>query len=278
MQEWGALSAEEAAVALQHLPRTVAVGEAAACMDEHGYVIIDELASSMLMDRIEAEMEPYLAAAAFGEHEDLGTRTRRTGQLIARSAGVRELITIEPFLALVQQRLAHAKLMQLGFTEIIALSPGAEAQFLHRDELLFDAYPFPVDYEVSVNSLWALTDYTEEMGATRLVPGTHLTDQDAASFRQEDSLAAEMARGSVLIYSGKLVHGGGHNRSNRVRKALDLGFSVGWVRQEENQFLACPPEIARTLPDDLLTLMGYETAHGYGHIRRDHPLVALGRR
>ena len=85
-----------------------------------------------------------------------------------------------------------------------------------------------------------------------------------------------MPRGSVLIYSGKLYHGAGSNKSDRVRKALDLGYAVGWVRQEENQYLSCPIEIARTLPEDLLRLMGYAGAHGYGGIGdRADPLTAI---
>jgi ectoine hydroxylase-related dioxygenase (phytanoyl-CoA dioxygenase family) len=126
----------------------------------------------------------------------------------------------------------------------------------------------------------ALSDYTEEMGATRIVPGSHKAGKDA-KFEQSDTVAAEMARGPVMVYSGKLYHGSGHNRSDRVRRALDLGYSVAWVRQEENQYLACPPEIARTLPDELLRLMGYETVRGYGHIGRDRnggdPLTVLQR-
>src|SRR5262249_50094022 len=143
--------------------------------------------------------------------------------------------------------------------------PGGEAQFLHRDELLFDGYPFDPQYEVYVNSLWAMTEYTEEMGATRVVPGSHKAASDAR-FEQGDSVPVEMARGSVLIFSGKLFHGGGENRSDRIRRGLDLGFTVGWVRQEENQYLSCPPEIARTLPEELLKVMGYEPGHGYGHV------------
>jgi ectoine hydroxylase-related dioxygenase (phytanoyl-CoA dioxygenase family) len=115
------------------------------------------------------------------------------------------------------------------------------------------------------------------MGATRVVPGSQRLGPDER-FTEADTVAAEMTRGSVLIFSGKLYHGGGENRSDRVRKALDLCFNVGWVRQEENQYLSCPPEIARTLPDDLLRLMGYRADHGYGHVgNRQDPLQALGR-
>lgn len=178
-------------------------------------------------------------------------------------------------LGVVKKVLAHAQMVQLSLTEIIALSPGADAQFVHRDELLFDAYPFENSYEVYCNTLWAVTDYTEEMGATRIVPGSHRLKSDL-QFAPEDTVAAEMPRGSVLIFSGKLYHGGGANRSDRVRKALDLGYTVGWVRQEENQYLSCPLEVARTLPEDLLRLMGYAVAHGYGGIGdRLDPLSAI---
>ncbi len=66
-------------------------------------------------------------------------------------------------------------------------------------------------------------------------------------------------------HARKVYHGGGQNRSQRERRLMDLGYAVSWVRQEENQFLACPPEIAKTLPEDLLRLMGYRADHGYGH-------------
>jgi ectoine hydroxylase-related dioxygenase (phytanoyl-CoA dioxygenase family) len=263
-------------MAVQHLPRTTSVEEASACIAEHGYVVIDELVPPETMDRLEAEVEPHLEATAYGTMPALGLLTRRTGSLIARSPTVRELLLDPLYLGIVRHRLSHAYSVQLGLTELIALSPGAPAQFLHRDELLFDGYPFANDYEITTNTLWAVSDYTEEMGATRVVPGSHRLGPDER-FTEADTVAAEMTRGSVLIFSGKLYHGGGENRSDRVRKALDLCFNVGWVRQEENQYLSCPPEIARTLPEELLRLMGYSASHGYGHVgNREDPLGALG--
>lgn len=263
-------------MALQRLTRAATADEVAACVREHGYVVIDELVPVALMDRIEAELQPYFDSTAFGHLTELGFATQRTGSLIARSPSVRELILQEAFLGAMKQLLSHSATIQLALTEVTSLAPGAEAQFLHQDEMLYDNFPFPVGYEVFVNSLWALTDYTEEMGATRVVPGSH-TAGAGAKFSDKDSLPVEMARGSVLLFSSKIYHGGGANRSDRIRRAIDIGFSVGWVRQVENQFLSCPIEVARTLPKELVSLMGYASTGGYGLVGdRENALTVLG--
>lgn len=261
---------------IQHVTRAATVADVATCVREHGHVVIDELVPAEVMDRIETELRPYFDATSFGHRSELGFKTQRTGSLIARSPTVRELVMQKTYLGAVKELFSHSTTVQLSLTEVTSLAPGAEAQFLHRDEMLYDNYPFPLDYEVFVNSLWALTDFTEEMGATRVVPGSQ-TAGAGAQFSYEDSFPAEMARGSVLLFSGKLYHAGGANRSDRIRRAIDIGFSVGWVRQVENQYLSCPMEIARTLPKELLSIMGYASTGGYGFIGdRENAFTALG--
>ncbi|NNE10911.1 MAG: phytanoyl-CoA dioxygenase family protein, partial [Ilumatobacter sp.] len=134
---------------------------------------------------------------------------------------------------------------------------------------------FPADYHVQCNTMWALTDFTEQNGATRIAPGTSaMADDDAASVA---TAPAEMRRGSVLFYEGKVLHSGGANRSDAPRVGVNITYAVGWVRQEENQYLACPPEVASTLDDDLLRLMGYqEGAFALGYVGdQEDPLGVL---
>ena len=139
------------------------------------------------MDRLE-RARSYLAKSGYGAIPGFdGPHTRRTGSLIARSSPVRELVINALVLGVVRKVLSHAQLVQLSLTEVIALSPGAEAQFIHRDELLFDVYPFDNGYEVYCNTLWAITDYTEEMGAMRIVPGSHRLGSDVQFDRRTPS-------------------------------------------------------------------------------------------
>ncbi|HEX7682454.1 MAG TPA: phytanoyl-CoA dioxygenase family protein [Trinickia sp.] len=265
-------------MSLIHLPNSASAQDVEHCLREQGYAIIDNLASAGTMDRIAEELEPYTAAASFGPDSILGKRTKRVGGLIARSPSTRDLILNPKILETTRRFLSHATTFQIHCTQVVSIYPCAGAQTLHQDEVAWDMFPFPTDYHAQCNTLWAMTDFTDEMGATRVVPGSHRVGR-SVEFEIADSFPAEMEKGSVLVYDGKVYHGGGENRSSRVRSAINLTYALGWLRQEENQFLSCPFEIARTLPDELLHLMGYQCgafALGYVHGFED-PMTVLGR-
>ncbi|CAN5471718.1 phytanoyl-CoA dioxygenase family protein [soil metagenome] len=263
---------------LNHVPPTTPVEEITEHLRRDGYVIVDDLASPELMDAVEAEMAPFIEAGAAGRNPLLGKKTKRTGAMIARSPSSRKLIQDPTILGVAGSFLGHASAFQLHLTQVISIYPGETAQGLHRDQIAWDFFPFPDDYQVQCNTLWAMSpEYTKEMGATRVVPGSHLPG-NSDDFTDADCLYAEMTRGSVLLYGGKILHSGGANTTeDKVRTALNITYAVGWVRQEENQFLSTPIEIAKTLDDDLLRLMGYqEGAFAMGYYRDfEDPIVAV---
>jgi ectoine hydroxylase-related dioxygenase (phytanoyl-CoA dioxygenase family) len=241
---------------LHHFPPNVDVARVAAHLRTYGYAIIDDLAEVALLDRLDREAADYIANSAHGRDIYDGRHTRRTGSLIARCPASRELVMNQTVVGVVRNFLDHVTAVQLHLTQMISIEPGETAQKLHRDQMAFDFYPFPPDYHVQCNTMWALTDFTIDNGATHVVPGSsEVTDAAVASLPEYQ---AEMRRGSVLFYDGKVMHGGGANRSSTTRRGVNITYAVGWVRQEENQYLACPSEIATTLDDELLRMMGYQ--------------------
>src|ERR1700691_4294677 len=251
---------------VKHLPADTGAAAVAEVVKEEGAVVVDGVASSELMDRIGSELRPYLDATPLGPDDFAGLLTRRTGSLIARSPSARRLVMHPLALGTTSEVLPQATNFQLHLTQAIAIGPGQPAQAIHKDRWAFDFFPFPTGYEVQCNTIWALTDFTEANGATRIVLGSSTAD-DTQPFTQDDTEPAEMEKGSVLFYSGSVNHGGGANRTDQVRIGLNITYNLAWLRQEENQYLATPSEIAQTLPVELLRLMGYDRgAYSLGYI------------
>lgn len=243
-------------MSIRHLAASTGAEDIVAALAEEGAVIVDGLAPAPLMDRAAQELQPYIAATAIGRDDFAGRRTRRTGGLIARSETCRELVMHPLVMAAAKKLLAHAATFQIHLTQVITIEPGSPAQPIHRDQWVFDFFKFPKGFEVQLNTIWAMTDFTAQNGATRVIPKSHLFD-DGLKFEEQDTEAAEMAKGSALFYTGSVYHGGGANRSDNTRCGINLTYSLSWLRQEENQYLSVPLAVAQTLPVELLRLMGY---------------------
>jgi ectoine hydroxylase-related dioxygenase (phytanoyl-CoA dioxygenase family) len=237
-----------------------------------GACIVDDLVSTDLLDQLSSEIQPYVESTPTGDNDFGGTFTSRTGGLAGRSAAARRLIMHPLILAVGKSVLAETATMQLMNTEIISIGASETVQPLHRDQDVWN-YPFPPGYEPEFSVMWPLnSDFTEENGATALVLGSHRGQR--SKFDDEEIQQAVMRRGSVLIWTGSLYHGGSANRSDTVRQGVNIAYALGWLRQEENQFLAVPPDVAAGLDEDLLRLMGYERPTlGLGNaVDRSHPL------
>ncbi len=152
----------------------------------------------------------------------------------------------------------------------ISIGPGEVAQPIHADDQLM---PLPKPHVATVcNTMWALTDFTEANGATRIIAGSHRADCSPNYGQHYDSVAAEMPAGSVLVWHGSLWHGGGANRTDHPRVGVAMNYCAGWVRQQENQQLGIPLEVLRSFEPRLQELCGFGVYHGLiGHIDRRSP-------
>jgi ectoine hydroxylase-related dioxygenase (phytanoyl-CoA dioxygenase family) len=240
---------------LVHLPADTPAADVTAVLTRDGGLILDDALSPAEVDALVAELRPYVEATEPGRDAFSGQRTTRTGALAARSPLTRPLLMDARIHALCDAVLKPNCLRyQLHLTQLIRIMPGQGAQPLHRDRWAWGRGL--AHLEPQLNTIWALTDFTPENGATQVVPGSVEWPDDRRAERAEIA-RAEMRRGSVLVYTGSVFHGGGANESSDERWGLNITYALGWLRQEENQYLSCPPEIARTLDPELQGLLGY---------------------
>jgi ectoine hydroxylase-related dioxygenase (phytanoyl-CoA dioxygenase family) len=142
--------------------------------------------------------------------------------------------------------------------QMMVIGPGEDAQVLHRDADNWRSMNRPDGFEVTISCMFAISEFTAAGGATRVVPGSHRwADYDIVP-DVADSVAAEMPAGSGLIYTGRVLHGGGANTTTDVwRFGLHLSFVLGWLTPEEASPLAAPWDVVSRLPHRAQRLLGW---------------------
>jgi ectoine hydroxylase-related dioxygenase (phytanoyl-CoA dioxygenase family) len=242
----------------------------AARVRNEGWTILPGVIAAGLCDEIADDLVRLERELGIRPADNLfeGVHTTRIYNLLVHGA-VYERIPVHPNVLPVVERVLDPGLL-ISSLSSIAIGPDESPQPIHADDQLI---PIPKPHPPFIcNTMWAITDFTEENGATRLVPGTHRADSSPDLTGTYDSIAAVMDRGSVLVWVGSLWHGGGANTTDRRRVGIAMNYCAGFMRQQENQQLGIPQETARHFSRRLQELVGYSIYNGLvGHIDKHHP-------
>lgn len=237
----------------------------AAALQASGAVVVEDFVPPEVIDRFNAEIDPHLAT-----HDPdrplvnpavdffFGKFTRHiTGVAGKCPTFAHDILPHPTLLALCDAiLLPSCATYQLNIAHVLDRGPGAEQQLMHRDQDVWCHLPRPHP-EVQLASIVALEDFTADNGATRIVPHSHHWPAERQP-QPEEFAVAEMPRGAAVIYLGSTLHGGGPNTTLRTqRRGMHLSYALGWLRTEENHYLATPPDVARTLPRQAQALLGY---------------------
>ncbi len=263
---------------MTHIPRLAAdhnTDDLRTALIEQGCCVVEHAVDVAVMDALANEMAPFAQYTPRGSNDFAGEGTRRTGMVVGRSSTFRTHLARHPVILTAGDHIFHhTPTWNLSFAHFFELYPGEPGQPLHRDTWKYGAPPFP--FEVDLNALWAVTDFTEDNGATRLVPGSNHWDADRRPEPGED-LPAVMPKGSVLLYTGLAFHGGGAHTGKDTRLAVNAQHSAGWLNQTERLLLEFPPEAVADWDDELIAFIGYQLAGpALGHWRNaEDPFTAV---
>ncbi|NKB98824.1 MAG: mitomycin antibiotic biosynthesis protein [Pseudomonadales bacterium] len=236
-------------------------------LEDAGCLVVNSVTNNEERTALREQLSGVMANTPVKTSDDTGQfypgHTKRGTSLVAHSDIARNFV-MHPMATTVCDHFLQPNCgpncrYQLHVSAAIEIGPGARKQVLHREEDAFDYFPVPRPNMI-VATMWAISDFTADNGATLLVPGSH---KWSAERRPEpcEVLSAEMPAGSVLFWLGGTLHGGGANLTEDWRYGVILTYSLGWLRQEENQSLATPPDIARQFSSELQDMLG-NTANG----------------
>jgi ectoine hydroxylase-related dioxygenase (phytanoyl-CoA dioxygenase family) len=251
---------------------TTSVDDVVNGLEEHGYAVVEHLLTEPELEAARADMRRVLAGTPGGRNPFEGAHTKRVYALFAKTRAFDGPATHPLVLGVLDGVLGHC---QLSAPTGIEIGPGEVAQILHHDDAI---YPLPRPHdEVVLNTMWALDDFTEANGATRIVAGSHRWTLDQPD-EHTPTFAAEMPAGSVLFYLGSVWHGGGANTTDRPRLGVILEYVASWLRPQENHFLAVPRSVVSELPETLQELLGYNIRPPFmGYVDGRHPRRSLER-
>ncbi len=243
-------------------------------LDRDGYTIIPDAFDVDVADTLFADIDRLEGELAIqpGTNGFEGRSTTRVYNLLARGPLYEQVAVHPEVLAMMAHLLGEGCLV--SSVSSITIGPGEIAQPIHADDQVM---PIPKPHPASTaNTMWALDDFTERNGATRLVPGSHLADSSPVYGQHYDSVCGEMTRGSILVWHGSLWHGGGANVTGERRRGIAMNYCAGWVRQQENQQLGIPLDRIRQFSPTLQEMCGFGVYRGLiGHIDRQSPAAHL---
>ena len=227
-----------------------------AILRRDGFVVLPDLLSAKDTNQLAHQLEPWFERTPRCRGDFYGWKTTRIGGLLSKAAMTQRLVLNPRILAIAEALLKpHCDFVQLNLTQGVRVHPGERAQAPHSDEEMWPCATHGADWLINV--MWAMNDFTEENGATRLWPGSHAQALNRA-IDPKASVPGVMERGSALVFLGSLTHGAGANYAAHARTGIIVSYCLGWLKTYENQFLAYPRDVARTFAPELQRLIGYQ--------------------
>ena len=273
---------------LKHFTKADSPEDAAKALLEDGAIIVEGVIPPEEIAILNEKFQPALdeEKQAQAGRDDMGGLMPKTmvfaTNLPSRYPEISKYFN-DPFIVEVSARglQTTVKDMTVNTTQVMEAHPGNPEQMLHRDDVTWKV-PTPRP-DLCVVTLWALQNFTKESGGTRFVPGSHKRpeasqlsafDENGVPCSPSEDVPAdvpqvEMKPGSVLVFQGKLLHGGGANRTtDQVRRYMHIGYCHAWLRQVENQCVTITPEQALELEPEIQHLLGFdqysfELGHAY---------------
>jgi ectoine hydroxylase-related dioxygenase (phytanoyl-CoA dioxygenase family) len=239
-------------------------------LDRDGFVILERVLDRAAIDELVDALAPFERERPRGRNDFEGTASTRVYSLAGKGAVFQRLAEHPAILEIVDARLLPNPL--LSTFQSIRLHPGETAQAWHTDDAFYQL-PRPRDRSFAISVIWAIEDFTDDNGATEVIPGSHRWGSEHPDARAHEVVRATMPAGSAIVFDGATWHRGGANLSQKTRLAISPQYCQPYLRPQESQLLVVPPDAARACTPRMRSMLGYSIHPPFmGQVEGMHPL------
>jgi len=239
-----------------------------------GFVVLEDVMAKDKLEMLQHDTKSILLGSKLGENDFYGHKTKRAYNILSKSRSLDDLLCSPRLTRLVDALFAPNALCSA--IQLIEILPGEIAQKLHYDQQFSNLGTEPRGPDYIMTCILAIDDFTEDNGATVLIPGSHVWPAERLPAPTDEHKKLVIKAGSLGIYSGNTWHGGGANNTTKSRRAIVIAFIQPWLRPLENYFLSVPFPLAASLPLQIQSYMGYSLHHPFvGQVDFQHPRKKL---
>ena len=241
--------------------------EILAVLAQDGGVIVHNMLSPQVVASLLKELAPQSETSQVGpksSNENVnhfwGQQTKRFTRLAQRSQTFADEVLVHPTLTGVADELLkpYCASYWMNTGQMMIVMPSGAPQYMHRDSDDWPAMCSPTTPICQISCMFALSEFTAKNGATRVVPGSHLWSDYKREATDSEIAQAVMPLGSAMIYTGKVLHSAGANKTqNEPRYGMHLSYLLGWLTPEEAGCLGVTEERAKTFTKQQQQLLGY---------------------
>ena len=222
-------------------------------LDDNGYFIVENILDKAQCQKIKETVMPLFQHES-GRNNFEGYKTQRLYATFEKTLVCNDLVD-HPLVLNVLDNIFKPNYL-LSQLQVINILPGEEQQPLHHDDGFYDV-PRPRK-PLGAASIFAIDDFTEENGATVIIPGSHKwADERPTPMSDSNQVPVVMPAGSMLFFTGTLWHGGGANLSQDSRLCVTAQYCDSWLRQQENYSLSISRETVKKCSEHIQRMLGY---------------------
>ena len=203
-------------------------------LNENGFTILREWVTKPWLNNIQ-----NILPLIFNQHRII--REQNNNGIISNGVAMNALVSDDLFVNFLETMIERGLIDDIQnhyFKDDCILNSFSAISNIPSESTLFykkvhrDIRKYSGNIPLLLNMLVMVDDFTVENGGTLLLPGSHLKEETPTTkYWENNSISMTGKAGDIIIWNSNVFHASGINKTNNIRRALPITFSLLYYKQ-----------------------------------------------